>query len=578
MAAVATYQQFLLAPSSSLLADQASLHYVTTTTAFCGATDILKHLNSLQRQVRKKQQQVLGVIDGQNAIAVEVDTELEFLTSGGAYLPGLDDNFLSDRTAHLAIVCLRMPGTSASMHVPPSRTLPLTASLLQMHIVAFDADGKITQIRQQWDQGSLLKQLDIIGKKGRNWPIKDCREQLSMIRSCLESAGLATSSTAQSHNDIVIRTRGASANVLRDPHASLELFAPREQIEAAKPASVVSPYAGNRPRQRGFTEILGDEPHGDEVHNTPRDRSASPSKAGQGKNYQPIRIFDGQEHHGDDESETTDAKGRTYIRPNPRKYEHFDFADGPDSQDKPRPGPSLKERPKSKHDSQWSFDDFVTPQKPKPSKMYRHQDAARNWDAENDANGPSRQELPAAKPRGSMHNEGLGLYKNNISRDDATPGAQRALGNITNLKDRTKDFDTHFAMTDDSPLGKQQQPPVPEGRMKAVKMMDANWSAYDQSPPHQKENQPRPVQARDGSRIHIAGDDMGTKKGNSRDFLRADNVNDDKEGIHIAGDGMGGKKGADRNWLFGGDDDEPPKATASRKGNAMAASKSFWDF
>ncbi|EQL03837.1 hypothetical protein OCS_00434 [Ophiocordyceps sinensis CO18] len=577
MASVATYQQFLAAPSSSLLADKATLHYVTTTTAFSGATDILKHLNSLQRQVRKKKQHVLSVIDGNHVIALEVDTDLEFLTSGGAYLPGLDDNFLSDRTAQLAI----------------------------MHIVAFDADGKIMQIRQQWDQASLLKQLEIIGRTGRNWPIKDSRDQLSMIRSCLESAGLAASSASQSHNDMVVRTRGLSANALRDPHASLELFAPREQIEAAEPASVVSPYAGNRPRQRGFTEIFGDEPHGEHALDALRNRSASPSKVGQGKNYQPMRIFDGQEHREEEDDEAAEDKGKkSYIRPNPRKYEHFDMADGPDPQDKPKAGMGLNDRNKSKHDSQWSFDDFVTPQKPKPSKTYRHQDT-RNWNTEannldentkaagkgrrdaethfklqDDGECLPRQERPVSKPRGPGHNEGAGLYKNNINPGDATPSAQRALGNITNLKDRTQDLNPHFAMTDDSPSAQQQQQPhaVPEGRQKAVKMMDANWSSYDQSPSSEKENQPRSGQAKDGARIHTAGDGAGTKKGGIRDFLRV-GENEDKEGIHIAGDGMGGKKGTDRNWLFGGDEEaEAPKAPTSRKGNAAAAGKSFWGF
>lgn len=103
-AMAATYKQFLAAPSSSLLADKASLHYVTTTTSFHGPTDIIKHLNALQKQVKKKHEDVLSLVDGQTAIAVEVDTLLEFQTSGGIYLPGLDDNFLTDREANLAIV------------------------------------------------------------------------------------------------------------------------------------------------------------------------------------------------------------------------------------------------------------------------------------------------------------------------------------------------------------------------------------------------------------------------------------------------------------------------------------------
>lgn len=105
--AAATYKKFLAAPNSSLLADKATLHYVTTTTAFAGATEIIKHLNSLQKQVKTKKQDALQVIEGQDAIAVEVDTALEFLTSGGAYLPGLDDNFLTDRVAHLVVVSRR---------------------------------------------------------------------------------------------------------------------------------------------------------------------------------------------------------------------------------------------------------------------------------------------------------------------------------------------------------------------------------------------------------------------------------------------------------------------------------------
>jgi hypothetical protein len=85
--------------------------------------------------------------------------------------------------------------------------------------------------------------------------------------------------------------------------------------------------------------------------------------------------------------------------------------------------------------------------------------------------------------------------------------------------------------------------------MKAVKMMDANWSSYDKSPTAQKENQVR---------------------GEAR-FLEDNKIN-------IAGDGMGGRKGTNRDWLYGGGGgDETPKPT-SRKANPGAAQKSFWDF
>jgi hypothetical protein len=101
----ATYKQFLAAPSSSVLADTAALHYVTTTTTFAGPTQIMKHLNGLQKQVVKKKEEVFNIVDGQNVIVLEVDTGLGFQTSGGPYLPGLDDNFLSARDVYLPIVC-----------------------------------------------------------------------------------------------------------------------------------------------------------------------------------------------------------------------------------------------------------------------------------------------------------------------------------------------------------------------------------------------------------------------------------------------------------------------------------------
>ena len=100
----AAYKQFLAAPNSSALATDASLHYITTTTSIDGATDIIKHLASLRNQIKKKKEVALYAIEGQNAIALEADTALEFVSSGGPFLPGLDDNFLSDKTVVLPIV------------------------------------------------------------------------------------------------------------------------------------------------------------------------------------------------------------------------------------------------------------------------------------------------------------------------------------------------------------------------------------------------------------------------------------------------------------------------------------------
>ena len=506
--------------------------------------------------------------------------------------------------------------------------------------MTFDGDGKISQMRQTWDQGALLKQLDVIGRTGRNWPIRDSKEQLKLIASSVRAAGGA--SKPPSGSELVNRSRGNSTNILRDPHASLALFAPREDVGNV-PESVVSPYAGSRPRQRSFTEILGDEPV--EAPATPsndRGRSQSPSKAiapkgGASKNFQPIRLFDTDEGVEEDPATTSNDRGRPqspskaiapkggasknfqpirlfdpdegvesgpdtrdksrsperHYRPNPTKYQHFDFADGSDPQDAPKAGVTFDKTTKSRHDSNWSFEDFVTPQKAGASKggSHRPQDV-RHWGTENDqvAESPEKRVqqikprrdaekhfefrddgLPAneqrliGRPRGAGHNTGLGLYQNNVYREDGsapTPGPDaRALGNITNVKDRRKDFDAHFAFTDASPHnGNGNSQPkdadvvkVSDDRKKAVKMMESNWAGYDESPVSQKENS------------------------NPSRPLRAET--DAQHSIATAGDGMGGRKGAGRGWGIGDESDNEGHVRAvPGKQQGSQKSHTAWDF
>jgi hypothetical protein len=41
--------------------------------------------------------------------------------------------------------------------------------------------GKIHSIRVFWDQATVLKQLEIVGSRGRAWPITDGSEQIKLI-------------------------------------------------------------------------------------------------------------------------------------------------------------------------------------------------------------------------------------------------------------------------------------------------------------------------------------------------------------------------------------------------------------
>lgn len=260
-----------------------------------------------------------------------------------------------------------------------------------------------------------------------------------------------------------------------------------------------------------------------------------------------MRIFDGQQDDVDEEEPPRSRSSQISVKPDPRKYNHFDFADGSDPRDAPK---AASNRPKSKHDSQWSFDDFVSPSKPQPSKTIRAQEV-RHWDTDNEVAGQETPIKPQGKgrrdaqthfelqddgeevahqdrhyKRGSKQNDNQRLYSNRLFDQAEADDASNALGNITNLKGRGNTFDAHWQMTDDpKAAAPADREPVGQNRQKAVKMMDANWSNYDESPkqPKKKENIPQDKDPKD-------------------------------TGIHIAGDGMGGRKGTNRDWFFGGGD------------------------
>lgn len=450
--------------------------------------------------------------------------------------------------------------------------------------------------------------IDVIGKTGRNWPIRDGKDQIKLIVSSVKSSGKPSDST-QSEPD---RSRSNSNNVTRDPHASLSLFAPRDKNLDGSLPGVVAPRASAKPPPRDYHDLFvgndSDQSPASPSKEFPRGRSESPSKSsvipskiGAGKNYAPSRLFD-----KDEESPLSppgkDHSADHFYRPNPKKYQHFDFADGSDPQDAPRPA---SKETKSKHGSQWNFDDFATPQKNVPTKVLRNNDV-RHWgnsddeavdspikfkkvdkprkDAEThfefqDDGTPDGERRLIGRPRGAGQNTGLGLYKNNLY-DDGNGGGNateepKKLATIANTKDRRKDFDPHFTMTDDSPASKPQHH-VPEDRAKVIKGMDANWSSYDQSP-NQKENVPSsPARSNTGTGKGVLSESTNTMS----------KRNDQQKGISIAGDGMGGKKGSGRQWGFGDDSDAEVEASTKpskyRTGKTQSKNQvsggDFWDF
>lgn len=100
------YQSFLANPDPSALSDDASLSYITTLTTINTATAIIKHHIAHRKTLTKKEEKVLSYIESSDAVCLDIETTLEFLTGGGAYLPGLDDNFLADRVVTFPMVSL----------------------------------------------------------------------------------------------------------------------------------------------------------------------------------------------------------------------------------------------------------------------------------------------------------------------------------------------------------------------------------------------------------------------------------------------------------------------------------------
>jgi hypothetical protein len=93
----ATYEKFLGSPNAESLAETASLNYVTTLTTVNRAEPITTHLQTQNKSVVKKRaERVIGAVEGVSALSLDVETTLEFISGGGAYLPGLE-NFVTDK-------------------------------------------------------------------------------------------------------------------------------------------------------------------------------------------------------------------------------------------------------------------------------------------------------------------------------------------------------------------------------------------------------------------------------------------------------------------------------------------------
>lgn len=424
---------------------------------------------------------------------------------------------------------------------------------------------------------------------------------------------------------------------MNDPHATLSLFQPRDANRDAAVSQPIAPRAQSaKPPPREYSELfVGEDPASPSpanAYSSPQKRGI-PAKSGAGKNFKPNRLFEGDEEEiatpagppspqkrgipaksgagknfkpnrlFEETEEEKAAPTPMSVKTNAKKYDHFEFGNGEDEAT-----PKVREtaRPKSKHMSQWDFEDFVTPEKVREKVLgqsVRHfgwsddevglfykpecfevapapispVNEIANFCAPQDEGSPVRRPVVhKARPdaeahfefvddgtpegqrkeavsKGRLHNKGLGLYKDHVlgstsdDEDDTPKGdAKRPLNDVTTHiknENRQKDFGAHWEMRDDSP-GPEKAP--------------FNGNKL----PENKKKVLKTMDANWG--------------------LYADSP--EQPGIKTAGNGMGGRKGTDASWTLYGESPTQAKKenvgikTTSNGTDARKNTDSFWDF
>ncbi|GAB7365925.1 hypothetical protein MBLNU230_g7253t1 [Neophaeotheca triangularis] len=518
----AAYTQFLKTPNPSLLSSSATINYITTNTSISEPTAIIKHLNAQEKQVVKLDQKTIHAIESQDGLSVclELEVTLRFENGGGVYLPKMDDNLLDEKTVTLAM----------------------------MHVAQLDPDGKISQIRIYWDQGSLLKMVEAIGKTGRNWPIQDGKAYTAAMTKSVKAAGqgdgteatktLPLRSAAQNVKD---GHKRESVSATRDPHASLDLFQPREDSsqDRSYTGPKFTPRESAKPAAREYGELFaGEETEGSKIRSPSPSKQDGTFKGGAGKHYKGNRIFDENEA-----ASPPPARKKTYGQ----KYDHFAFGDGEDA-------PSPASRPTSSRNgaptTQIDFELFNTPPKLKQKPQKEHE---RHW-------GPG------------------------VDEDDPDSPPKRPIVHAPR-----KDADPHFAFTDspqtqtDAP--KQQHLHRKAGQGLYVDNINNNndYEDYEDATP-KKENLANITNTNHNNNSTRHNEELGAHYSltDAQATPAAVKPNQSKyQNVYkTAGDGMGGRKGTGRTWGFG-DDSEPEEeivrpTARSRRAQAEAGAVRDW--
>ncbi|KAF3170882.1 hypothetical protein TWF106_010370 [Orbilia oligospora] len=489
------YSQFITSPKRDSLHNQAGLHYIGSTgSSFQSGDAIINHLKREAGWYTKKEQKILSSVESHNSVVVEISNLIEFTNGGGMLLPNLDDNFVTDQTV----------------------TLPM------VHIVQFE-DGVIKQIRQYWDQASLLKQLGVIGKSGKNWPIRSGEEQVKLIKASVSSVAESAADASESAS-----TRPSSKGSNQSGRESIQLFAPRELDEDVFKPAVAPPRGGVKPPGRQLHDIIGED----------GDAPVQPTPKG-GTGTGPRRtFFVGQEI--DETNSTPDRK----VTVNHNKFKHFELEHNPEK-DAETPKPSAPKRTSiyTKAGSSWDFADFATPEK-RPTKVSTQNARTMTWSDDEAETSPVQPQQAKPLPRKGLSSQ--------FEIVDETPKKANGLG-------EAKPAANFGISTRGDGMG-------------GKKGASRHWDFEDETP--KKAN---------GAGIKTSGNGMGGRIGSERAWAfghEDEDANVHKPVYKTANDGMGGRKATGRGWGFDEvEEDEKPvkKENASFRTQSKPTSD-FWSF
>lgn len=154
----------------------------------------------------------------------------------------------------------------------------------------------------------MLKQVEAIGKSGRNWPIKEGKAQAKLIAESVQSAGQSSGDFSSSQPSDSNKSRGDDFNN--------RLFAREEPVrETSYDSMPISPAA--KPPNRQLDEILG-------VQGGPAQNNRGGPQGGASQFYQPHHLFDAQVSRPDKIAPTkeTDLAASKHAK---TSSNHWDF-------------------------------------------------------------------------------------------------------------------------------------------------------------------------------------------------------------------------------------------------------------